>query len=121
MVGASEEIRRTVVTWNNVTVHPHRFGGIEFRFGRRELGHLHGDSLLDVPFPLSVKEELLAAGKAQEHHVLPESGWISFRIRTSDDVAYAVELLHKSLEIALKSKLNKAAFNRITTTREQQE
>ena len=26
----------------NVTIGPHRFGGIEFRLGKREMGHLQG-------------------------------------------------------------------------------
>jgi hypothetical protein len=36
-------IEREVASWPDVTVEPHRFGGREFRLGRRELGHLHGD------------------------------------------------------------------------------
>jgi hypothetical protein len=31
-------------------VHEHRFGGVEFRLGRRELGHLHA-LFDDLPFP----------------------------------------------------------------------
>jgi hypothetical protein len=34
---------RQLPNWPGVTVEPHRFGGIEFREGRREIGHLHGD------------------------------------------------------------------------------
>ncbi len=29
--------------WPGVTAHPHRFGGMEYRLGKRELGHIHGD------------------------------------------------------------------------------
>src|SRR4029077_9807160 len=38
----ADEIARHVASWPGVTVAPHRFGGVEFRVGRRELGHLHG-------------------------------------------------------------------------------
>jgi hypothetical protein len=45
-------IERERRSWPGVTVAPHRFGGIAFRIGRRELGHLHGDRLADLPFPI---------------------------------------------------------------------
>jgi hypothetical protein len=101
---ASQVVRAAALSWEGVSAHPHRFGGVEFRLGRRELGHLHGDALLDVPFPSKVRDELIAAGRAQPHHVLPETGWVSFRIKTEADVAAAVELLKMSFEIASKQK-----------------
>jgi luciferase-like monooxygenase len=81
-----------VSTWPGVSVHPHRFGGVEFRLGRRELGHLHPNGLADLPFPVAVRERLVAEGRAEPHHVLPASGWVSFRIRSEDDVARALDL-----------------------------
>jgi hypothetical protein len=75
-----------------VTVIPHRFGGVEFRVGRRELGHLHGEGLADLPFPVTVREQLVAEGRARVHHVMPESGWVSYYIRSDADVRGAVEL-----------------------------
>ena len=38
--GIEERIRRELLSWPSVTVAPHRYGGIEFRLGKRELGHL---------------------------------------------------------------------------------
>lgn len=101
---ARQLIEETVLAWQGVSAHPHGFGGIEFRLGSRELGHLHGDVLLDAPFPTKVRDELIAAGRAQPHHVLPESGWISFRIKTAADVQAAIDLLRMSYEIALKQR-----------------
>jgi hypothetical protein len=49
--GARRQIEEAVLGWDGVTVHPHRFGGVEFRLGKVELGHLHGDGLADLPFP----------------------------------------------------------------------
>ena len=60
-----EEIVTEVSSWAGVETRPHRFGGVEFRVGRRELGHLHGDRLADLPFPVRVRQELVAAGKRQ--------------------------------------------------------
>ena len=101
MESAVQEIERFVTQWNNVTVHPHRFGGIEFRLGKRELGHLHGNRILDVPFPMKVRNQLVADGKAEPHHILPESGWITFRLHSEDDTQRAIDLLQLSYELAL--------------------
>ena len=87
-----EQIVREVSAWPGVTITEHRFGGVEFRVGRRELGHLHGNRLADLPFPLRVREQLVAEGKASRHHVLPQSGWVSCYIRNPGDVAQVVAL-----------------------------
>lgn len=108
---AQRRILTEVQSWPGIATQPHTYGGVEFRLGKREIGHLHGNSLLDVPFPVRVKEELIAAGEAEVHHVLPESGWISFRIRTSEDVEHAVNLLRRSFGIAVESNLKRAATN----------
>jgi predicted DNA-binding protein (MmcQ/YjbR family) len=101
---AGEKIRNAALRWAGVTAHPHRFGGTEYRLGTREIGHVHGDHLVDIPFPTKVRDELVAAGRAQPHHVLPESGWISFYLRQASDVEAAIELLRRSFEIALHQK-----------------
>jgi Luciferase len=68
-------IRQTVMSWSGVTKHPHRFGGTEYCFGeRREIGHIHGDTVVDIPFPIKMRDELIAAGRAELHHVRPEIG-----------------------------------------------
>ena len=88
-------------SWPGVDVRPHRFGGVEFAIGRRELGHLHGDSLADIPFTRAERDELLAAGEATRHHVLPDSGWVSRKIRSEDDVDAVVGLLRRQYERAI--------------------
>ena len=103
-MSARSIIEAEALSWPGVSGHPHRFGGTEFRLGTRELGHLHGNKLLDIPFPTKVRDELIAAGKAQPHHVMPDSGWISFYIRKEEDVNAAIELLKRSYEIASKQK-----------------
>ncbi len=86
------EIEREVGSWGGVATEPHRFGGVEFRIGKRELGHLHGDHLADFPFTVKVRDELLASGRVERHHYLPDSGWASRRIRSVDDVADVIAL-----------------------------
>jgi hypothetical protein len=95
---ASERIREVVGSWPNVTVTPHRFGGVEYRVGRRELGHIHGDRLADLPFPVRIRDELVAEHRAEPHHIMPESGWVSYWMRTDDDAAGAIELFRLNYE-----------------------
>ena len=95
---AGERIRAEVASWPNVTVAPHRFGGYEYRVGRRELGHVHGDRLVDLPFPVAIRDELIAAGRAERHHVLPASGWVSYRMRSAEDADGAIELFRLNYE-----------------------
>lgn len=90
---AVDIIAEKVLSWPGVTCRPHRFGGLEFRYGNREIGHLHGGRLVDIPFPKAVRDELVAAGRAEPHHILPDSGWVSFRIASPEDADRAVDLL----------------------------
>jgi Luciferase len=102
---ASEQIRDAVLSWSDVTAHPHRFGGTEYHLGRREIGHTHGDYLVDIPFPKSVRNELVAAGLAEPHHILPASGWVSLYIRNAGDVEKAIALLRRSYDLAAKRRV----------------
>jgi hypothetical protein len=102
--GAQARITEAVTSWSGVTVQPHRFGGVEYVIGKREIGHIHGDQLVDIPFPKKVRDVIVAAGRAQPHHILPETGWISFYIRLEHDVENAITLLRESYEIAIKQK-----------------
>jgi predicted DNA-binding protein (MmcQ/YjbR family) len=102
--GASKQIIDTLLTWEGMETHPHRFGGTEFRMGRREIGHIHGDYLVDIPFPKRIRDEIVAAKVAEPHHILPETGWISFYLREEGDIAKAIDLLKRSYEIALKQR-----------------
>ena len=104
--GAQERITKTVTAWEGVIVQPHRFGGVEYAIGKREIGHIHGDHLVDIPFPKKVRDEIVAAGRAQPHHILPETGWVSFYLRGEDDVEQAIVLLLESFEIAMRQKSN---------------
>jgi len=98
--GAKERIDAAVQGWRGITSQPHRFGGTEYCLGRREIGHVHDDSLVDIPFPKTVRHELVTGGRAEPHHILPESGWVSIYLRQPSDVDRAIDLLHLSYEIA---------------------
>jgi len=97
-----ERILAVVRGWEGVELTPHRYGGTEFRLGRGEIGHLHPGGWLDVPFPRPVRDELVRAGRAQPHHVLPDSGWVTFNARSAGDVDRAIELLRFSYDLRVE-------------------
>ncbi|CAN5912277.1 DUF5519 family protein [soil metagenome] len=97
-MNVSEKIREEVLAWDGTESKPHRFNGLEFRVNGHEIGHLHGNRLADLPFPRRVREELVHEGKAQTHHVLPHTGWVSYRIHGEDDVDGALELFRRNYE-----------------------
>jgi luciferase-like monooxygenase len=86
-------ISKEVGSWEGVTVHAHRFGGVEFRLGRRELGHLH-ETWADLPFTRRIREMLVQTGRAEAHR-FGVTGWVS---RELDDET--VELFRLSYERA---------------------
>lgn len=98
MSGAGELINAELRTWPGVTVQAHRFGGLEYLYGRKELGHVHGDRLADLPFPRRLRDALIAEGRAEAHHVLPETGWVSRWINSPDEADAVIALFRINYE-----------------------
>jgi len=101
VAGTRQRIVAAVHGWEKVEIRPHRYGGLELRLGKRELGHVHDDALVDIPFPKAVRNEIVAAGEAEPHHILPNSGWVSVFLRANADVERAIELLERSFQLAM--------------------
>ncbi len=87
-----DDIEAEVLKWPGVYKSMHKYGGLQFNFDGRELGHIHSNGLLDMRFSRKIKEQLLAEGRVTEHHVFKKSGWISLYIRDYNDALYALEL-----------------------------
>jgi hypothetical protein len=88
----AEQIRREVASWPGVTVEAHRGGMVFFHVGQREIGHLHGNRMADVPFPVRIREKLVAAGRVDLHYLHPKSGWTTCYIRKDGDAEAIIEL-----------------------------
>ena len=97
-VSIAERIAREVMSLPGVTAESHRGGMIFFHVGRREIGHLHGERLADLPFPVRIREKLVADGKAKVHYLHPKTGWVSYYIRNENDVNPIVELFRLNYE-----------------------
>lgn len=102
-----EIIEKEILSWPYVTAEPHRFDGIEFRLDKREMGHVHIEGLADIPFPMKIRDELVNSGRVKPHHVLPQSGWVSYWFHNNnnkeEDISTVIELFRLRYE-QLKTK-----------------
>jgi hypothetical protein len=94
------QIEREVLRWPGVTTGDAGRGGLQFSYGRVELGHLHGSSFADLPFPKKVRDELIAQGRASVHPPLPNSGWVRRRMDGPDDAGAVIELFRMNYDRA---------------------
>jgi Family of unknown function (DUF5519) len=96
---AQDRLVETVTEWPGVTLEEGRFGSTRFMLGRRELGHVHGSSILDLPLPKPLKSELIERGEAIPHRFTPpESGWVTIELDDTDAVERAIRLLRERYE-----------------------
>jgi MFS family permease len=113
----AEAIKREILSWPDVTVQPHRFGGIDFRVGAKEIGHLHGENMVDLPLPLNAalasssnkltgvpKEGRETEGSLPPHDAYPESKWINYWIKGEDDVPRVIALFRLQYDRLIKAK-----------------
>jgi hypothetical protein len=99
---ASERITAEVTGWDGVTAGPGTRGEFSFRFGRREIGHLHGDHAAHFFFPEEIWDELLAAGRIVPHPVFPDRhGPAARRIEGEADVEDVIALMRINYEAAV--------------------
>jgi len=103
MTSIAELVEYEVMSWLNVEKLPHRFGGVEFRVNGHEIGHLHGNRQADLPFSVPMRKELVAAGRASLHHILPQTGWVSYYIQGSESVPGLIELFRLNYERYIRS------------------
>jgi Luciferase len=104
-MSARDRIAAEVESWPGVESGPGRFGSVRFTLGRRELGHLHGDQIADLPLRPETARELIASGDAREHRFTPEgSGWVTVELRSDADADRVIELMRASYERAVEKR-----------------
>jgi len=90
----SRRITDAVTAWPGVTAEPGSRGELAYKVGKKEIGHLHGDSAAHFGFPKALWSELMAAGRITEHPVFPgRPGPAARRIRDASDVEDVIGLL----------------------------
>jgi hypothetical protein len=94
-----ESIEREVLGWPGVNKDPGRSHVSVYRFGRRQIGHVHHDGVADLPFPRAVLDGLISDGLAEPHR----GGFpavVSYRIRGPEDVPGAIDLFRMNYDRA---------------------
>ncbi len=95
-----KRIEREVRSWPGVTTGDTGRGGTGFYYGKVELGHLHGDTAVDLPFPKKVRDVLIAERRASVHPPLPNSGWVRRRMEGPGNVEAVIGLFRENYERA---------------------
>ncbi|MBX3530405.1 MAG: DUF5519 family protein [Rhizobiaceae bacterium] len=95
----SRRIAAEILTWDGTGSRIGSRGELSFTIGKREIGHLHGDTLAHFFFPRPVWEELHAAARVTHHPVFPgKAGPAERRIRTEADVQDVIALMGLAYE-----------------------
>lgn len=100
---STSRIVSTVAAWPGIHTDDLQSSGKDFLLGRREIGHVHGNQLVDIPFPKKLRDELVANGRAKPHGILPKSGWVSIPLESDQAMDDAIELLKLSYDLALNN------------------
>ncbi|MFC7203614.1 luciferase family protein [Haloferax namakaokahaiae] len=93
MTASTERIVSVASEWPGVETAPHRFGGTEFLVADKEIGHVHHAGILDLAITRRVRDLLIETGRSEPHHVLPDSAWVTYRVRDETDVDGALQIL----------------------------
>jgi RNA polymerase sigma factor (sigma-70 family) len=96
----AERIISETLSWPGVYRASGHFGSVVLRVGQRELGHLHGDAVADVPLPPKLQAQLLKDGAAPEHLLRHDSGWVTVPLDTEEGVQQALVLLRSNYDRA---------------------
>jgi hypothetical protein len=73
-----------------------------YRFGQRELGHIHVTGVADLTFTRAIHDQLVSAGRAEPHGA-GFAGVVSYHLRDTADVPGAVELFRLNYDRARAS------------------
>ena len=106
--GLLAEVETEVLGWPDTTCEPGRFDSLAFRYGRREIGHVHRDRIADLPVTPEMRVELLAGGRARPHRA-GSRGYISYPIEGQEDVTTVLEILGRNYERAKAAADKRAA------------
>lgn len=71
---AMDIIESTVSSWNGISVTIHKYGGVQFNYKSKEIGHMHGNGMVDILLDRKTKKQLISKNMVKEHHVFKESG-----------------------------------------------
>ena len=77
----------------------HKYGGLEFKINGKEVCHIHGDGLTDVLLNKEYAEKLIRTTRAEEHHVIKKSGWISYQITSKTITSELIQIIQQAYDL----------------------
>jgi len=87
-------LREWLLQLPDVVEAPHSFGGTEYQVNGRQFMHSHGPRYLDIHLSREDQERVLREDKAEQDRFTPaRAGWVTFHIRSDEDVEIAKELI----------------------------
>lgn len=89
-----DRITEIVTSWPGVSAMTGSRGEWSFRLGKRELGHLHGNSVAHFFFDKTTWQDLAAEGRITHHPIFPgKVGPAARRMTSEADVLDVIALL----------------------------
>jgi hypothetical protein len=102
------EVERGVLGWPGTTAESGRFHSVAFRYGKREIGHIHRDRIADLPVTPEMREEVLSKGRAKPHRA-GSKGYVSYPVEDGEDVSTVLDILGRNYERAKAAADKRAA------------
>jgi hypothetical protein len=89
-----QSLEDAITKAEGVVAIPHpRFGGRQFEWKGKEIGHIHWNGDLDILFKKDIHDVLIKENIAQEHKWVPNAGWITFPLLSKERFPLALDLL----------------------------
>jgi len=102
------EVERQVLGWPGTTSESGRFHSVAFRYGKREIGHVHRDRIADLPVTPEMRKEVLSKGRARPHRA-GSKGYVSYPVEDGEDVSSVLDILGRNYERAKAAAERRAA------------
>ena len=93
------EVVKWVKKLPNIKSKYHKYGGLEFQINGKEICHIHGDGLTDVLLNRECAEKLILNTEAEEHHVIKNSGWISYQINNNTITSELTQIIQRAYDL----------------------
>ncbi|WP_437227941.1 luciferase family protein [Planctomicrobium sp. SH661] len=99
LFGARDRIITEALGWDGVSIGRDRSEWTELQLGRRVFAQLHRNAAIDVLLPKGVRVELVMAGEAEPHPVLPASGWVTIYLHQPSDEERALKVVKRAYDV----------------------
>jgi hypothetical protein len=106
------KVEREVLRWPGVKSERGRFGATSFRYGKREIGHIHRDRIADLPVTTGMRDDLISRGRARLHRA-GVKGYISHPLENEEDASAVLEILGRNYERAKAAAERRAASKEV--------